>query len=89
MKLVRLIKMCLNEMYSKVRIGFPIQNGLKQGDSLSPLLFSSSTLEKVDNNEIGPQFIIMWRNRPVWEVIKFRNLKERVAQQSVRARAFE
>jgi hypothetical protein len=40
-----LIKMCLNETYSKVRIGkhlsdsFPIQNGLKQGDALSPLLF--------------------------------------------------
>jgi len=38
MKLVRLIKMCLNETYSKVCIGknlsdaFPIQNGLKQGD---------------------------------------------------------
>jgi hypothetical protein len=35
MKLVRPIKMCLNEMYSKVRIGkhlsdsFPIQNGVK------------------------------------------------------------
>jgi hypothetical protein len=34
-KLVRLIKMCLNETHSKVRIGkllsdkFPIQNGLK------------------------------------------------------------
>jgi hypothetical protein len=44
MKLVRLIKMCLNETYSKVRIGkhlsdsFLIQNGLKQGDDLSPLL---------------------------------------------------
>jgi hypothetical protein len=37
MKLVRLIKMCLNETYSKVGIGkhlsnsFLIQNGLKQG----------------------------------------------------------
>jgi hypothetical protein len=37
---VRLIKMSLNERYSKVRIGkhlsdtFPIQNGLKQGDAL-------------------------------------------------------
>jgi hypothetical protein len=37
MKLVRLIKMCLNETYSKARTGnylsdhFPIQNGLKQG----------------------------------------------------------
>jgi hypothetical protein len=45
-KLVRLIKMCLNETYSMVRIGkhlsdnFPIQNGLKQGDALSPLLFN-------------------------------------------------
>jgi hypothetical protein len=34
-KLVRLIKMCLNETYSKVRVGkllsdkFPTQNGLK------------------------------------------------------------
>jgi hypothetical protein len=45
-KLVRLIKMCLNETYSKIRIGkhlsgaFPIQNGLKQGDALSPLFFN-------------------------------------------------
>jgi hypothetical protein len=44
MKLVRLIKMCLYETYSKVHISkhlsdnFPIQNGLKQGDALSPLL---------------------------------------------------
>jgi hypothetical protein len=39
-KLVRLIKMCLNETYSKVPIGkhlsesFPIQNGRKQGNVL-------------------------------------------------------
>jgi len=35
MKLVKLIKICLNEAYSKVHVGkmsdaFPIQNGLKQ-----------------------------------------------------------
>jgi hypothetical protein len=46
MKLLRLIKMCLNETYSRVWVGkhlsdmFPIKNGLKQGGNLSPLLFS-------------------------------------------------
>jgi hypothetical protein len=45
-KLVRLIKMCLSETYSRVRVGkhlsdtFPIKNGLKKGDALSPLLFN-------------------------------------------------
>ena len=45
-KLVRLIKMCLTETNSRVRVGknlsdmFPIMNGLKQGDALSPLLFN-------------------------------------------------
>jgi ribosomal protein L13E len=39
-KLVRLIKMCQTEKYSRVRVGkklsqmFPIRNGLKQGDAL-------------------------------------------------------
>jgi hypothetical protein len=38
--------MCLNETYSKIRIGkhssgaFPIKNGLKQGAAPSPLLFN-------------------------------------------------
>jgi hypothetical protein len=42
---VRLTNICLNKMYSKVRIGkylsdnFPIQDCLKQGDTLTPLLF--------------------------------------------------
>jgi hypothetical protein len=46
MELVRLIKKYLYERYSKLHIGkylsgtFPIQNGLKQGDVLSPLLFN-------------------------------------------------
>ena len=46
MKLVRLIKMCVIETYSRVRVGehlsdmFPIRNGLQQGDALSPLLFN-------------------------------------------------
>jgi len=45
MKLVRLIKICLKGTYSKVRIGenhshaFPVQNVLKKGDVLLPLVF--------------------------------------------------
>ena len=45
-KLIRLIKMCLTETYSRVRVGkslsdmFSTRNGLKQGDALSPLLFN-------------------------------------------------
>ena len=44
MKLVSLIKMCLNETYNRVQAGkhlsdmFPVRNGLKQGDGLLPLL---------------------------------------------------
>ena len=49
-KLVRLVKMCLNEKYSRVRVGknlsdiFPIGNGLKQGDALTPWYTSVSGL---------------------------------------------
>ena len=45
-KLVRLIKMCRNETYSRFCVGkhlsdmFPIKNGLKQGDVLSSVLFN-------------------------------------------------
>jgi hypothetical protein len=46
MKLVRLIRMCLNETYNialrdkHLSESFPILNGLKQGDALSQLLFN-------------------------------------------------
>jgi hypothetical protein len=45
-KRVRLIKMCLTETYSRVRVGknlsdmFPITNVLKQGDALSAIFFN-------------------------------------------------
>jgi hypothetical protein len=45
MKLARLIKMCLNQKSSNVSIcehlpdNYPVQNGLKQEDALTPPLF--------------------------------------------------
>jgi hypothetical protein len=59
-KLVRLIKMYLNETYTKARIvrylsdSFPIQNGLQQVDALSPLLFNfglGHAIRKVQENQ--------------------------------------
>jgi hypothetical protein len=61
-KLIRLIKMCLTETYSRVRVGknlsemFPIRIGLKQGDALSRLLFNFAleyTIKRVPVNKLS------------------------------------
>jgi hypothetical protein len=62
MKLVTLIKMCLNETHSEPRIGkyvydnFPNKNFLKQGDALSPLPFNFAlvyAISKVQERQTG------------------------------------
>jgi hypothetical protein len=61
MKVVRLIKMCVSKTYCKICIGkhlsdsFPIRNGLKQGDALSPLLSNFAleySIRKVQENQM-------------------------------------
>jgi hypothetical protein len=59
MKLVRLIKICLNENYSKDHIGTHLcdpSDGLKQGDALRPLLFNFAVecaIRKIQENGVG------------------------------------
>ena len=62
MKLVRLIKMCLNETYCTFQVGkhlpdmFPIKNDLKQGHALSPTLVNFAleyAISRVQVNQDG------------------------------------
>ena len=59
MNLVRLIKICLNETYNRIRVGkhlsdmFPFRNGLKQEDALSSLLFNIALAYAVRRVQVG------------------------------------
>jgi hypothetical protein len=58
MKLVRLIKMCLSETCSRIRVGkhlshtFPIKNGWEKGDVLSPLLDKAYSLQECNASSV-------------------------------------
>ena len=71
-KLVRLVKMSLTETYSRVRVGknvserFPIRNGLKQGDALSPLLFNFALEYAIRRVQVNGWLETKWLHISCW-----------------------
>jgi len=70
MKLVTLIKMCLNETYSRVHVkkilsdAFSVQKGVKHRDPLSPLFFNYAleyAIKKVKENHEGMQLNVTYQ----------------------------
>jgi len=57
--------MCLNETYSRVRVGknlsdmFLIKNGLKKGDALSPLPFNSALEYAIRRFQVNQDALIL------------------------------
>jgi len=67
MKLLKLIKMCLNETFSRVRVCkhlsnlFPVKHGFKQGDALTSLLFNFAFEYVITRIEVNQEdFKIKW-----------------------------
>ena len=82
MKLVRLIKICVNDTNSEVLVGkhlfdvYIIKIGLKQGDALSPLLFTFAlkcTIRRVQVKQDGLklngtlQFLFCADDDDIWD----------------------
>jgi hypothetical protein len=64
--------MCLNETYSTVRIGkilsnrLPFQNGLKQGDASSPLLFNFALEYVIRSVQANQEALKLSGTRQIW-----------------------